>query len=39
MGKRRFTVMAVSLLGNKVDISVVALNDCRTKLWIPTLEN
>lgn len=36
MGKRRFTVAAVSLLGNKVDILVAALSDCHAKLSILT---
>lgn len=36
MGKRRFTVIAVCLLGNKVDILVSALSDCHAKLSILT---
>lgn len=36
MGKRRFTVTAVSLLGNKVDILVAALSNCHAKMSILT---
>lgn len=39
MRKRRFTVTAVSSLGNKVDILEAALKDCHTKLLILILRN
>ena len=39
MRERRFTVIAVSSLGNKVDILEAALKDCHTKLLILILGN